>query len=457
MPTPSEELRSAECGVRNESPRSVFGNFKTNRAPGPLTPVHSSGESPRLSPPHETDSTADYADNTDKIASSSAKSAESVVKKPIQAFNVRNGSENSLREGEGEHGVGIGLQVETLQNSIDRALARSFLYRILAKAYEYPTEEGWNWLAQPTVQGAFWTSVLVLTCDPSLPVTSHEAQGGASLSSARRTGRVPGSSSGSPGRTRPTVSRGAPAPARVSAGALPADAVSAPRAECCLPAVPDGGEAPQTARGARALLESSLRNRAGQLLRHLQRRNFEPFLQDYIAVFGHAARGSCPLNEIEYGDLKADPLFQPHRLADLAAYYRAFGLEITEDATERPDHICIELEFMSVLAAKEAYALEHQLDDLELPVCRDAQKGFLREHLGRWTPAFARRLARVAGEGVLGALAEFTLEFIEEECRRLGVAAGSEDLLLRPVDEADESLCASCGIRSLPPGATAVT
>jgi TorA maturation chaperone TorD len=124
------------------------------------------------------------------------------------------------------------------------------------------------------------------------------------------------------------------------------------------------------------------------LINALQPAAFESFLNAYLAAFGHAARGSCPLNEIEYGDIKADPLFQPHRLADLAAFYRAFGLEVAEDAGERQDHICLELEFMCVLAAKEAYAHEHQLDSDQLAQCRDAQKKFLREHLGRWTPAF---------------------------------------------------------------------
>jgi DMSO reductase family type II enzyme chaperone len=159
------------------------------------------------------------------------------------------------------------------------------------------------------------------------------------------------------------------------------------------------------------------------------------------------------MNEIEYGDIKADPLFQPHRLADLAAFYRAFGLEVVDDAGERHDHICLELEFMTVLAAKEAYAREHQLDADQLAQCRDAQKSFLREHLGRWTPAFTRRLASTTGEPTLVALAEFTRAFIESECARFGVKAGSEDLLLRPVDEAAESMCASCGLNQLPPGA----
>ncbi|HTL54106.1 MAG TPA: molecular chaperone TorD family protein [Candidatus Limnocylindrales bacterium] len=183
---------------------------------------------------------------------------------------------------------------------------------------------------------------------------------------------------------------------------------------------------------------------------------FEPFFTAFLAAFGHAARGRCPLNEIEYGDIKADPLFQPHRLADIAGFYRAFGLQVAEDADERHDHICLELEFMCVLAAKEAYAFEHQLDLDVMALCREAQKRFLREHLGRWTPAFARRLARMTAGSPLHALAVFTRAFIEFECSQHGISPGSEDLLLRPVEEA-ESMCHSCGITQLPPGALTQT
>ena len=179
---------------------------------------------------------------------------------------------------------------------------------------------------------------------------------------------------------------------------------------------------------------------------------FDAFLDDYVAAFGHAARGSVAMNEIEYGDLKADPLFQPHRLADLAAFYRAFGLEVDDAAAERHDHLCIELEFMSVLAAKEAYAIQQNLDAEPLAIVRDAQRDFLREHLGRWSPAFGRRL-RAATVGPLAALGDFLRTFVEADCARAGVRAGSEDLLLRPVDESSERLCESCGIHNLPPGA----
>jgi DMSO reductase family type II enzyme chaperone len=253
----------------------------------------------------------------------------------------------------------------TLQSSIDLAVARSFIHRFLAQAYEDPMPQGWNWLTQAQ------------TINSLRVANAHAGQ--------------------------------------------------------------------------------SMLTSAEALIKELQPVRFDSFLNAYLATFGHAARGSCPLNEIEYGDIKADPLFQPHRLADLAAFYRAFGLEVAEDAGERHDHLCLELEFMCVLAAKEAYALEHQLDAEQLAQCRDTQKKFLREHLGRWTPAFTRRLMAATHEPTLKALAEFTRGFVESECARFGLKPGSEELSLRPVDETADRMCDSCGINHLPPGALPAT
>lgn len=250
-----------------------------------------------------------------------------------------------------------------LQASIDTAIARAFLHRFLAKAFENAEPQGWAWLTSEEVTGAFHSATAALANSPALPALGDE------------------------------------------------------------------------------------------LLRQFTPAAFDDFAAAYLTCFGHTVRGDCPMNEIEYGDIKADPLFQPHRLSDLGAFFAAFGLELMPDAAERIDHISIELEFMSVLAAKEAHALEHQIEDEALATLHDAQKKFLREHLGRWTPAFARRLARMADGTALGALARFLGEFVRLECVRCNVPAGSEDLLLRPVDDAAERLCDSCGIHNLPPGA----
>lgn len=178
------------------------------------------------------------------------------------------------------------------------------------------------------------------------------------------------------------------------------------------------------------------------------------FHDHYVATFGHAARGPVPINEIEFGEPRADALFQPHRLADLAAFYRAYGLEVG-DSSERHDHLCCELEFMSVLAAKEAWAMSGLADGEALATCRETQRDFLREHLGRWTPAFARVLQTHLGEGPLVHLGQLLRVFVESECVRFGVPAGAASLVVRPVDEEGERLCEGCGLKQAPPGALA--
>lgn len=181
---------------------------------------------------------------------------------------------------------------------------------------------------------------------------------------------------------------------------------------------------------------------------------FGSYHDDYVTAIGHAARGSCPINEIEYGELKADPLLQPHRLADLAALYRAFGMELTEEGGERQDHLAVELEFLAVLAGQEAHALADDLPDEVLAVNLEAQRLFLREHLGRWSPTFARRLETTVSDGALRAVARLLLAFVLAECRRAGVNAGGVDVTLRPADE-EAALCDSCGLRTPLPGGAA--
>lgn len=170
----------------------------------------------------------------------------------------------------------------------------------------------------------------------------------------------------------------------------------------------------------------------------------------HLAAFGHTIRGDCPPHEIEYGELRADPLFQPHRLADIAAFYSAFGLEVAEDAGERVDHVAMECEFFSVLCAQEAHAAATSPE--HVAVCRDAQKKFLREHLGRWTPAFSRRLERLAADDWLQALAVLLRECVLADCARFGVPAGNEDLRLRPAEDPMDP-CGSCGLAGTAAGA----
>ena len=162
---------------------------------------------------------------------------------------------------------------------------------------------------------------------------------------------------------------------------------------------------------------------------------------EYVAMFGHAVRGACPLYEAEYGE-SDERLQQPHELSDLSAFYQAFGLELSADVRDRVDFIAVECEFMAFLCLKQAYAEEHNKADLAA-IAVDAQRKFLHDHLGRWAPAFARRVLERTDHALYRPLAQLTLTFVIDDCRRLDVAPGDENLRLRlPLKEADA--CQTC-------------
>jgi hypothetical protein len=118
-----------------------------------------------------------------------------------------------------------------LQASIDAAMARTFLYRFLAKAFEDPEPEGWAWLTAGDITSALRSAVMTLSQNSKSPLAQLNEE----------------------------------------------------------------------------------------FARHLTPDAFDDFAATHLTCFGHTVRGDCPMNEIEYGDIKADPLFQPHRLSDLGA------------------------------------------------------------------------------------------------------------------------------------------
>lgn len=76
------------------------------------------------------------------------------------------------------------------------------------------------------------------------------------------------------------------------------------------------------------------------------------------------------------------------RLADIAGFYRAFGMAVSR---ERPDHVVAELEFASVVSLAEAQASETG-DAEAAEVCAEAARSFLRDHLGSWLDSWAARI-----------------------------------------------------------------
>ena len=163
---------------------------------------------------------------------------------------------------------------------------------------------------------------------------------------------------------------------------------------------------------------------------------------EHRRLFGHIESSLYPPYETRYD---IHHLFQQtQQLADIAGFYRAFGLELSDGANERPDYLAIELEFLHFLSFKEAYALEHHGPE-QVGVTRDAEATFLRDHLLRWAPSFARRLKDQAGDGFYGQLAMVLLAFLKAEAARLECDP-AEEAPLQPLTVLPEGCNFSCGL-----------
>ena len=93
-------------------------------------------------------------------------------------------------------------------------------------------------------------------------------------------------------------------------------------------------------------------------------------------------------------------------LGDVAGFYRAFGFKADAELREVPDHIAIELSFLSFLAFKEGFAL-HRNDEDQVDTCRDAEAKFIGQHLDRWFHRFSGALAAMTRDGYYCSLALF--------------------------------------------------
>jgi len=173
--------------------------------------------------------------------------------------------------------------------------------------------------------------------------------------------------------------------------------------------------------------------------------SMETLTVSHRRLFGHTARAGVPPYETEYG---AEALFQqPHELGDLNGFYQAFGLALNAAERERADHVSCECEFLAFLALKEAYALERG-DASMLVETRKAERLFLRDHLARFLPAFANKLAREDEGGFYHALGELAHRLIARECARWNVPLGPGSLSLRPAT--DDRVPMACGSDSCP-------
>ncbi|HEY7158373.1 MAG TPA: molecular chaperone TorD family protein [Gemmataceae bacterium] len=169
---------------------------------------------------------------------------------------------------------------------------------------------------------------------------------------------------------------------------------------------------------------------------------------EHDRVFGLVLSRECPPYETEYYSF-AEPFFRAQQLADIAGFYRAFGLETAQAAPERPDHLALELEFMAFLLRKERLALTSAGTNAaateQAGICADAQQSFLRDHLAWWVPSFAMGLRRKAERGFYLAVCQVLAAFMPIERVRLGVAAPRLPLQPALIERPEEQTgCSGC-------------
>ena len=106
-------------------------------------------------------------------------------------------------------------------------------------------------------------------------------------------------------------------------------------------------------------------------------------------------------------------------MEELVRFYNHFGLTLSQQQRELPDHVTVELEFMHFLTFKETLALHHRQDCS--PYLR-AQRDFVARHLGKWLPLLARRLQAQSPLPFFAGLVALAGEFLQRERDYLVVA-----------------------------------
>jgi TorA maturation chaperone TorD len=168
---------------------------------------------------------------------------------------------------------------------------------------------------------------------------------------------------------------------------------------------------------------------------------------EHDRVFGLVLARECPPYETEYHPT-SETFFRSQQLADVAGFYRAFGLEPALSVPERPDHLALELEFMAFLLLKNRLALTAAGDPEvaeRASACDEAQSSFCRDHLAWWLPAFTTGLRRKAGGGFYEVVGRVLAAFVAIERQRFGIPAPRLPLQPALIERPEEqSGCAGC-------------
>ena len=154
---------------------------------------------------------------------------------------------------------------------------------------------------------------------------------------------------------------------------------------------------------------------------------------EYLRVFSHVCAADCNPCETAY---TAKHIFQAsQKMANITGFYQAFGLEA---GGERPDHISVELEFLSFLCYRESVE-QTRSRRFEVHSIRRGQKVFLERHLGKWVGTFCVLLQHKARSGPMHRLGALLHEAMRSEAARHRVALPQSGLHALELDFSDSA------------------
>ncbi|MBW2267130.1 MAG: molecular chaperone TorD family protein [Deltaproteobacteria bacterium] len=132
---------------------------------------------------------------------------------------------------------------------------------------------------------------------------------------------------------------------------------------------------------------------------------------EYTRLFDAGASGPpCPL----YGGLYVGARMKT--MEEAVRFYNHFGLTLSDEQRELPDHLVTQLEFLHFLGYREAEALEQGADPGPY---RRAQRDFVARHPGAWLPRLCEKLLEQGAAPFFGALLAALNRLLAAESKRL--------------------------------------
>ena len=141
---------------------------------------------------------------------------------------------------------------------------------------------------------------------------------------------------------------------------------------------------------------------------------------EYTRLFDAGARGTgCSLN----GGLQRGP--QMKVMEEAVRFYAHFGLTLTEEQKELPDHLTTQLNFLHFLAYGE-HLLQVQGESTD--AYRLARRDFIARHPGRWLPIMEDKLRTMEPMPLFLSLTELLQRLLSQDLAQLEAQHGTASL-----------------------------